>query len=85
MSRILVLCPGAWDREALARPSIAERHEIVLAGEELVAGVTALRALTFDVRRWIDKTAARFTGHGIEGVIGTGDYPGCSESPVLNG
>jgi hypothetical protein len=73
---LLVLCPNAWDREALARPEIRDGHEIRVAGDDLVAGVTPFRALTFDVERWIDRTAARHQRR-VDGVIGTGDYPGC--------
>ena len=72
-----MLCPGPWDREALARPAIASRHEVVTAGEDLAVGLTTLRAVAFSVHRWIDRTAGRFASQGIEGVIGTGDYPGC--------
>lgn len=73
--RVLVVCPGAWDRDALARPAVAADHDVVFAGDELVSGVTAWRALTFDVFSWVRRTAARH--RGVDGVIGTGDYPGC--------
>ncbi|HVE84506.1 MAG TPA: ATP-grasp domain-containing protein [Myxococcales bacterium] len=76
MSRVLVLCPNAWDREALARPQVRAEHEVLLAGEELLNGVTPWNILTFDVDRWMDRTAARFAGAGLNAVVGTGDYPG---------
>ncbi|HEY8212187.1 MAG TPA: ATP-grasp domain-containing protein [Myxococcaceae bacterium] len=76
MSRVLVLCPNAWDREALARPAIRDSHEVIFAGEELINGLTPWTILTFDVDRWMDRTAARFRGAGLHGVVGTGDYPG---------
>jgi len=75
-SRVLVLCPNAWDREALARPAVRHQRELLFAGEELINGVTPWNILTFDVDRWMDRTAARFKGQGLNGVVGTGDYPG---------
>ena len=76
MSRVLVLCPNAWDREALNRPAVRDRHEVLFAGEELINGLTPWTILTFDVDRWMDRTAARFKGQGLNAVVGTGDYPG---------
>lgn len=75
MKRLLVLCANGWDREALLRPEIRRDHELVFAGEEIVAGVPLWRAMTFDVEKWLATTAAEH--RDVDGVIGTGDYPGC--------
>jgi hypothetical protein len=77
VKRILMVCPGVWDEEALLRPEIAGRYEILREGAELVHNPSLLTALTFDAFRWVRRTVARYRNGRIDGVVGTGDYPGC--------
>lgn len=81
-ARVLCLCPSAWDKEALARPAFAD-DSVVLYGEDLVDVPSPLDVLRFDPFRWADKVAERFRGEGLDGVIGTGDYPGCMFAALL--
>src|SRR5262249_22632014 len=75
--RVVVVCPGVWDEEALQRPGVADRYEIVREGTELVAAPSLVTALTFDVFRWVRGAARRHRRARLDGVVGPGDYPGC--------
>ncbi len=77
MKRILVLCPGVWDEEALARPAIAERYEIVRAGADLAEDPAQVDGRPFELDAWLSDTVERHRRTRIDGVVGTGDYPGC--------
>jgi hypothetical protein len=74
--RVLVLCPGAWDRRALGARFDA-RYSLLYDGAHLVESPSLLDALRFNVFRWVDLTARSFRDRGLSGVVGTGDYPGC--------
>lgn len=77
MKRILVLCPGPWDRQALADPALRARYEPVLAGEELYDLPLVRLACFFDIFSYARRVAQAHRGARLAGVIGTGDYPGC--------
>lgn len=83
--RILLVCPGVWDEQALARPEIASGYEILRTGDELTDYPSLLAGLTFDVNRFIRREAARWRTMGLDGVVGTGDYPGCLLAAALAG
>lgn len=74
--RVLVLCPGPWDKQALGARFDA-RYELLYAGEELVETPSLWEGLRFNVFRWVEQTAKNWRGQGLTGVVGTGDYPGC--------
>ncbi|WNG30954.1 ATP-grasp domain-containing protein [Cystobacter fuscus] len=74
--RVLVLCPGAWDKVAL-ETRFEERYELLYDGERLVKSPSLWEGLRFDVFRWVERTAEAWRGQGLVGVVGTGDYPGC--------
>lgn len=77
MKRVLVLCPSAWDREMLSRPDLRGQYAVEVFAEELYDTPPLWRALTFDVRRYIDRAVARWRNEGLAGIVGTGDYPAC--------
>jgi hypothetical protein len=77
VKRILVVCPGVWDETNLERAEIRGRYEVVREGAELLEEPSLFAALTFDVARWVRRTVARHRHGRIDGVVGTGDYPGC--------
>ena len=74
--RVLVLCPGTWDKEGL-KARFDARYELLYDGEELVEAPSLWDGLRFDVFRWVERTVERWKGQGLAGVVGTGDYPGC--------
>ena len=80
--RILVVTPTPWELAAIKSPQLQERYEFILCGEDLAADPTWWKALRFDVVRYL-KGVARQYGHPIDGVMGTGDYPGCLFSAWL--
>jgi hypothetical protein len=74
--RVLVLCPGTWDKVALETRFDA-RYELLYDGERLVESPSLWEGLRFDVFRWVERTVEAWRGQGLTGVVGTGDYPGC--------
>lgn len=81
--KILVICPTAWEKVEIAKPTLQDRYEFVVCGEELADSVGLWNALRFDVHRYLSQIAAAHHGIGIAGVLGTGDYPGCMFSATL--
>ncbi len=77
MKRVLVLCPNAWDKEGLAHPKVRENFRPLFVGEELLETPTLWNVLTFDIFRYAHQQAKRARQEGAEGIVGTGDYPGC--------
>ncbi|MCK6552264.1 ATP-grasp domain-containing protein [Myxococcota bacterium] len=75
--RVLVLCPSAWDHEMLARDSVRRDRELLFDGEDLVEQPSFLRGMTFDVFDYLERTVAKWRRERLDGVVGTGDYPGC--------
>jgi hypothetical protein len=75
--RILVVCPTDWERAAIASPELRRRYEFIPCCEELYDSVGLWRALRFDAVRYLRGVAAAYRGRGIDGVLATGDYPGC--------
>jgi len=74
--RVLVLCPGTWDKEGL-KARFDTRYALLHDGENLVETPSLWAGLRFDVFRWVERTVERWRGEGLAGVVGTGDYPGC--------
>lgn len=74
--KILVLCASDWDRENLS-PARHPEYEFSYSGGELIENPTILDGLRFDITAHMRNTADHFRGHGLDGVIGTGDYPAC--------
>lgn len=81
--RVLILCPGVWDEEALARPAIAERYELVREGAELAEDPAHVGGRPFELDAWLSATVQRHRRARIDGVVGTGDYPGCQLAAAL--
>jgi len=77
MRRVLILCPGVWDEEALARPGVAQRYELVREGAELAEDPAQVGGQPFELDAWVSSTVQRHRRARIDGVVGTGDYPGC--------
>ncbi len=80
--RVLVLCPSGWDRAALGE-RFRDRFDIRFFGAELVESPSLLDGLTFDVFRWSRRAADAHRGAGLDGVVGTGDYPACMLAPLV--
>ena len=72
---ILVLCANSWDKQNLM-PDRHPKYEFVFAGGELIENLTIVDVLRFDIFSYMRKIADSFDGC-LDGVIGTGDYPGC--------
>ena len=81
--RILVVCPTEWERAAMASGDLQSRYDFALCGEELCDRVGLWTALRFSVPRFLDQVTAQQRDRGIDGVLGTGDYPGCLLSALL--
>ena len=80
--RVLWLCPSVWDLEAMAGPTAAP-YQLSVAGDELMEEhPSLLRALRFDVFRYVRRLAERHRG-AVDGIVGTGDYPGCMLAALL--
>lgn len=75
--RVLVLCPGTWDKEGLRHDRVVNGHELLFHGEDLLETPPLLKALRFDVFGYIRQVVRRYAGERLMGVVGTGDYPGC--------
>ena len=76
LPRVLVLCPGAWDIQAFGC-RFDRRYELLYEGQRLVETHSMWELLYFDIFRWVDRTVRAFSGMGLAGIVGTGDYPGC--------
>lgn len=76
MRRILFVCPGSWDEAWLTRPEVVSRLRIERAATD-VWELPWYRVLVTDPLRYARAIARRHAASGpIDGVIGTGDYPG---------
>src|SRR5262245_52517851 len=75
--RILVVCPTIWERAAIASPELQSQYDFEICGQDLIDSSTLWRALTFDVQRYLHGIIAEKRDRGIDGVLATGDYPGC--------
>jgi biotin carboxylase len=75
--KILVLCPNAWDKTAFSRFELKNGYQLVFDGEELLREPSLWKALTFDVFGYHRQLVKRHRKAGFDGVVGTGDYPGC--------
>jgi hypothetical protein len=81
--RILVVSPGEWDEEALARPAVSLTYEIVRESAELALDPSRFHGERFDLERWL-RTRVELHRHArFDGVVGTGDYPGCQLAALL--
>ena len=80
--RVLVLCPGAWDKVALGE-RFDTRYTLLYDGEQLVETPSLWAGLRFDVWRWVERMAQKWEGENLAGVVGTGDYPGCMLASLL--
>ncbi|WP_224245763.1 ATP-grasp domain-containing protein [Hyalangium gracile] len=74
--RVLVVCPGPWDKETLGA-RFHERFELLFHGEKLVEQPSLVAGLRFDVSRWVEQAVETYRDAGLSGILGTGDYPGC--------
>jgi hypothetical protein len=74
---VLVVCANAWDDEGLAHPRVASRASFVHAGRELLEEASLLDAVSFDPFRYARGLVDLARRARVDGVIGTGDYPGC--------
>jgi hypothetical protein len=77
MKRVLAVCPSTWDKEMLARPEVRGRYDVRFYAEELYETPPVWRALRFDVHRYIEDATRELQNTGLDGIVGTGDYPGC--------
>lgn len=75
--RVLVLCPSVWDKEGFPAANLSERYDLLFAGEELLDWPSLWSGLRFDVFRYVRRIAAEYGVLGLDGVVGTGDYPAC--------
>lgn len=82
MKRILVLFPKEWDKPELERSACGE-YEFVFAGFDLFRFPSNAQLFTFDVRRFIDRLAARFSREKIDGVFSNNEYFGALTAAVL--
>lgn len=65
--RILVLFPDEWDRSMAARCS--RGHEYLFAGFDLFRFPDNARLFTFDVARFVERLARRFSREGLDGIV----------------
>lgn len=82
MKRILVLFPKEWDKPELERSACGE-YEFVFAGFDLFRFPGNAQLFTFDVRRFIDRLAARFRRERIDGIFSNNEYFGALTAAVL--
>ncbi|WP_224360519.1 ATP-grasp domain-containing protein [Hyalangium versicolor] len=80
--RVLVVCPGPWDKENIGS-RFRERYELLFHGERLVEQPSLVAGLRFNVARWIDQSVAMYRDAGLNGILGTGDYPGCMFASLI--
>lgn len=76
-AKVLVVCANAWDDEGLAHPRVAARAAYVHAGRELLEDPSLLDAIAFDPFRYARRLGDLARRERVDGVVGTGDYPGC--------
>lgn len=81
--RVLVVTPTSWEEAAITSPALQERYEFIVCGKDLVENPTWWDALHFDVLDYLNTLAHRYSGEKLDGVMGTGDYPGCMFSAWL--
>lgn len=72
-----MLCPNAWDKEAISSDTVRNGHAFLTAGEELLEPIPFYKVLAFDIHRYARSIVEKHRNLAIAGVVGTGDYPGC--------
>ncbi len=81
--RILVVCPTDWEQAAISSPLLQDSFEFLTCGEELLGSIGVLSTLRFHVESYLQGIVHKYRHRGIDGVLGTGDYPGCMFSAVI--
>lgn len=72
--RVTILCPTRWDELYLlsGQRTWEASYDLQFFGTDIEASPE-----TFDAIKFIEDAAAHVAENGSEGVVGTGDYPGC--------
>ena len=81
--KILVVCPTDWEKNELHKPTVQAAFDFHICGEDLYARLSFEQAPTFDVRAYLMGIVDSYRSHGVAGVQGTGDYPGCMFSAFI--
>jgi hypothetical protein len=81
--KILVLFANDWDRGELSRDKYRGDYEFFHEGGELFKLPGALRLLSFDPVRMVDRLAAKYRGAGLAGVLSTDEYVGAAMAAAL--
>lgn len=81
--RLLAVCPTEWEHTELRSSEVQTHYDVAFCGQELSEDVGLWTALRFNVPGFLDAVIAQHKNRGIDGVLGTGDYPGCLLSALL--
>jgi biotin carboxylase len=69
LQNILVLFPNEWDRNEFGRSRYSGRYRFHFEGFDLFKFPENVRLASFDARRFIDRTVAKYARAGLAGVI----------------
>ena len=81
--KILVVCPTDWEKNEMHKPTVQAAFDFHICGEDLYERLSFEQAPTFDVRAYLMGIVDSYRSHGVAGVLGTGDYPGCMFSAFI--
>ncbi|HND09092.1 MAG TPA: ATP-grasp domain-containing protein [Pseudomonadota bacterium] len=81
--KILVVCPTDWEKDELRKPTVQAAFDFHICGEDLYEFITLEHAQAFEVRSYLMGIVDSYRSHGVSGVLGTGDYPGCMFSAFI--